>query len=356
VSIDDLEPAQQPYLGLGLLLAGREEEAAALLTRLVRAARERGLLATLPYALVRLGDAELELGHWGEAARHLYEAETLAAESGQTADQGLALGALAWLRAAQGDEDECRACAEDALRIADLLGVGSRYQATSALGLLELGRGRPETALEHLTQFYESRTAGGWSDASFAPHVTIDLVAAYAGARQSVRALAAAETFAAEADRVGRPSAGVAATLCRGIATTGDEAERHLGEALAAPADQLRPFVRARAQLALAEGLLTAGRGDEAAAQLPAAGGTFAALGAVPWAERTRARLVETGSTVQDVGVAAPLRTAEAAVVECVRSGLTITETARRLLLTERTVERQLRRAEQHATPVRVSG
>ena len=306
----------------------------------------------MPYALVRLGDAELELGHWPQAATHLYEAETLAAESGQTVDQGLALGALAWLHAAQGEADECQACAEDALAIADLLGIGSSYQAASALGLLELGRRRPEAALEHLEPLHESQAVSGWSDAAVTPHLTVDLVAAYAAGGHTAKARETAEWFAVQADRVGRPSAAVAAAICRGIAASGEEAERHLVEALAAPADLLRPFDRARAQLVLAEVLLADGRAAEAGAELAEARAAFAGLGALPWIELARTLLIGTGSTVEDVAAPVPLPTVQAAVIECVRSGLSIPETARRLLLTERTVAHRLQLGKRPATPV----
>ena len=343
VSSGDLEPAQRPYLGLGLLFSGRAEKAASLLSELVTAARSSGSLLTMPYALVRLAGAELELGQWPEAARHLYEAETLAAESGQTVDQGLALGALAWLHAAQGEAEECQACAHDALAIADLLGVGSRFQAVSALGLLELGRRRPEAALEHLEPLHESQIVSGWSDAAVAPHLTVDLVVAYAAAGIRTKARETAERFAAEADRVRRPSAAVAAAICRGVATSGEEAQQHLTKALAAPADVLRPLDRARAQLVLAELLISEGREVEAGAKLAAAAAAFTGLGARPWAERTRTLLIQIGSTVEQVAAPPPLPAAQAAVIECVRSGLSIHETARRLLLTERTVAHRLR-------------
>ncbi len=346
VSANALEASQRPYLGLGLCLAGRAGDASKLLTALAAAARDGGSLAALPYILLRLADVELQTGHWDEAARHLHEAAVLAAESGQAADQGLALGGLAWLHAVRGDEDECCACVADSFALADLLGVGSRSdRAGSALGLLELGRGHADAAIEHFGALAVALADAGWSDAAIPPHRTIDLVAAQAAAGRHADAAATAARFAAEADRVGAPSAVPAAALCRGLAASEPGSEAWLAEALAAPGDLLGPFERARARLALGSVLLAADRTSEANDQLAAAFVAFGELGAAPWTDQARTLLATAGVMVGEPRepVGAPAA-ADTAVVTCVRSGLSIPETARRLLLTERSVEQRLRR------------
>ena len=73
-----------------------------MLEELVAAARAEGSLGLLPYALARLGDLELERGRWTTAAGVLNEAIRLARETGQGADEGLALGTLGWLEGSPG--------------------------------------------------------------------------------------------------------------------------------------------------------------------------------------------------------------------------------------------------------------
>ena len=120
----------------------------------------------LPYALVRLAGVELDTGRWRVAAAALAEAEQLAQETGNSADRGLALGALAWLEAARGHVEACRAHAEEALELARRLGSGSGLdRAAAALGLLELGRGRPERAIAPLEEVLNEQEVG-WSDAA----------------------------------------------------------------------------------------------------------------------------------------------------------------------------------------------
>ncbi len=111
----DLSGELRAYVGRGLRLAGYHDRALAVLEELVATARAEGSLGLLPYALARLGDLELERGRWTTAGGLLDEAIRLARETGQGADEGLALGTLGWLEAAQGRDDDCRAHSAAAL-------------------------------------------------------------------------------------------------------------------------------------------------------------------------------------------------------------------------------------------------
>ena len=108
----------------------------------------------------------------------------------------------------------------------------------------------------------------------------------------------------------------------------------------------------AAGSLHLRWGLIQPQTAAEAGAELADARAAFARLGALPWVERTRTLLIGTGSTVEEVAAPVPLPTVHAAVIECVRSGLSIPETARRLLLTERTVAHRLQFGKRPATTV----
>src|SRR3954467_755951 len=55
-------------LGAGLVLAGRYAQAHNVLTSVIDEARTAGALSVLPYALVRLGDVQLQTGAWSAAA------------------------------------------------------------------------------------------------------------------------------------------------------------------------------------------------------------------------------------------------------------------------------------------------
>ena len=125
--IPDLE--SRAYLGRSLRLAGYNEQARAVFAELIRDARAEAALGSLPYALARSADVELECGDWDAAQKLLREAIELARETGQGADEGLALGTLAWLDAAQGLEDDCRAHAVAAAELAESLGRDRSWTA-----------------------------------------------------------------------------------------------------------------------------------------------------------------------------------------------------------------------------------
>src|SRR5262249_21326904 len=157
------EPQLRAYLGAGLRLAGEHDSAREVLAQLIAEARSHGAYGLLPYALVRLADVELDTGYWPAAHAALAEAASLAGEMGQGADQGLASGALAWLDAAQGRPADCRQHAGEAIALAARLGAGSRLdRAVPALGLLALGCGKLDAAIEHLVEVRNMQLEQGW--------------------------------------------------------------------------------------------------------------------------------------------------------------------------------------------------
>ena len=144
-SLPEVSGESRTYLGRSLRLAGYHDRALVVLEEEVVRARSEGSLGLLSYALTRLADLELECGRWTTAANELDQAIRLARETGQSADEGLALGTLGWLDAAQGRDDDCRSHVAAALGIASRLGTGSQLdRAGLALGLLELETSGPE--------------------------------------------------------------------------------------------------------------------------------------------------------------------------------------------------------------------
>lgn len=285
-------PESRVYLGAALRLVGEREAARHELGHVIEFARTSGSVSVLAYALVRLADVELDDGNWRAAASQLGEAATLARETGQAADRGLALAGLAWLAAAQGREYDCRQYAAQALELADRLGAGSRLdRALPALGLLELGRADHAAAAAHLGQVHREQRAHGWCDAAIQPHGTPDLVEALHGAGDAAAAAEVLVVFEDEASRAGRTSAIAAAARCRGILASDRELDHWFQIALEPGAVVVGQFELARTRLTCAERLTLAGRDDDAAPHLSAARSAFGELGAEPWRLRAERAL-----------------------------------------------------------------
>jgi GMP synthase-like glutamine amidotransferase/DNA-binding CsgD family transcriptional regulator len=336
---------ERAYLGAGLVLAGRHESGRRVLVELVDEARAAGAVSVLPYALIRLADAELESGRWPAAEAALHEARGFARETGQAADYGLALGAVAWLDAARGRDEECRAHVDEALELAGRLGSGSRLdRADTALGLLELGRGNPESAIPHLAEACLLQDENGWSDAGRTPHRRPDLVEAYALAGRGHDAQQALERFRHDAERTKRPSALAAVARCRALLAEGGELDASFEEALSRAGDACGPFEQARTELLYGARLVDVGRSEDGSQILAGALGTFESLAAEPWAERARSGIVKAGGTLpaRRVSLTERLSPRELAVALAAAEGSTTPEISERLFLGPRTVELQL--------------
>ena len=339
-SIDGGGLQQRAYLGVGLMLAGRHEAARRVLGQVVEEARATGAVSALPYALVRLGDVDLETGAWAAAAAELHEARSLAHETGQVADYGLSLGTLAWLEAAGGHEDDCRAHVDEALALAERLGSGSRFdRAAMSLGLLELGHGRGERAIEQLEELCRSQAELGWSDAATTPHCRPDLIEAYVLAGRDQDARATLEAFQRDAERSQRPSALAAASRCR--AMLAEESKLDIMFADALDHSGAGVFDRARTEFLYGSRLLAAGRSDDARAALAGALARFERLGAEPWATRAREGIAATGGTPPpaQLNLIDRLGPRELEVALASAEGGSPAEIAERLFLGARTVE-----------------
>jgi tetratricopeptide (TPR) repeat protein/DNA-binding CsgD family transcriptional regulator len=339
------EPQVRVYLGAGLRLAGEHDRARDVLAELVEDARAEGLVGVLAYALVRLGEVELDGGRWPSARALLTDASRLARETGQGADRGLAAGGLAWLAAVQGRREECEERAAEAIELAERLGVGSRLnRAIHARGLLALADGKAEEAVRHLREMRGLQLEHGWCDAAIQPHGAPDLVEALvaAGDRDSARRELA--VLVEETRLAGRPSS-VAATLrTRSLLAGGDEACAWLDEALRVGEEATGPFERARTDLVYGERLAEESTATRAESMLGAALERFVALGAEPWAERTQKAIRRLGAEVPEPeqGRLSRLTDRELQVALAVGSGGSVRDASVGLLLTVPTVERNL--------------
>jgi DNA-binding CsgD family transcriptional regulator len=294
-SVHAADPQQRASIGVGLLIAGRNDAARRVLGQLVGEARAAGALSALPYALVRLAEAELETGAWVAAAGALHEARRLAGETGQVADYGLATGTLAWLDAVCGRDEDCRAHAAEAVALADRLGSGSRFhRAATALALLELARGQGEPAIDQLEEICRAKDEQGWSDAGATPHLRPELIEAYVLAGRAADARATLEEFQRDAMRTERPSALSAAARCQALLADDGELDGQFAQALTRAAGG-GPFEQARTELLYGDRQLGAGRAEEASSAYARALEAFELLSAEPWATRARAGIVAAG-------------------------------------------------------------
>ena len=292
-----LDFESRAYLGRSLRLAGQYERASAVFAELIRDARAEGALGTMPYALARSADVELECGRWNSARELLRRAVALAQETGQGSDEGLALGTLAWLDAAQGREDDCRAHVMAAGDLAESLGTGSQLdRAGLALGLFELGRGRPDSAIPPLEETLRQQRAQGWSDAAVRPHVSTELIEAYLLAGRESDAAELFETFEAETAHASHAYAVAVAARCQAMLGSPEAAADLFERSLAYVGGDLSPFELARTQLLYAKHLRDRERTGLAGVHGAAALAAFAALEAIPWADQARDVLGQVGA------------------------------------------------------------
>jgi hypothetical protein len=242
-----------------------------------------GATRNISAALCELAELHFRLGDWWSAHSCAREALRTARACARNRPAMHALARLACVEAGLGEDDPCRRHAAEAIRLShDLDEPPVEAFMGEVLGFLELGRGSPRSAVEHLESvepIWRSsrgarRLARGWALHLADAHVRL-------GNR------AAAETAL---ERVERGSTGtgsfVLAAACersRGMLAPGDGFEARFRRALHWNEWAQQPFELARTRLCFGERLRRAGRSSDANAQLTAARGTFEAMGARPW-------------------------------------------------------------------------
>ncbi|MGH8909150.1 MAG: AAA family ATPase [Egibacteraceae bacterium] len=330
-------------VALALIWLERYPVAEHALERMVHRARSDSLPARLPLPLALLADVAFRTGR-------MQAALTLAAESvevsgqvdqavGPAIGQALGYGCRAQLDAVRGLGERARSHAQAALTCADAVGLPvAKAQATAALGLLALGLGEVNEAIEQLELTGSLLAEHGLRDPSIV-RWTPDLIEAYIRAERTPEALRLLDRFEAGAERTERSWALAATARCRGLLTQPGEFEYHFAAAFRWHARTPSPFEQARTALCLGARLRASRRPVEARVHLRAALGTFEQLGAVPWAQRARVELGMTGDLV-DVPSWAQRRLTpkEAEVAWLVAQGRTNREVAQLLSVTPRTV------------------
>jgi DNA-binding CsgD family transcriptional regulator/tetratricopeptide (TPR) repeat protein len=304
-----------------------------LLDVMVRRARDIGRVFLLAPALAIRADLLFRRGRWTEAH------STAITEARET-PLGLP-GVWSWLHAVEarveaglGLDDEARSHGEAALAAATESGmVAVAAWARASLGFLDLGRDRPQAAIEHLEAVAAAMAAGRvvepgvlwWAGDLIEAHWRVGDVGA---ARRHV------EHLRDVGERTGRIWARAVAARGAGLlAALPAEADVAFAEARRWHERLDAPFETARTLACWGERRLQFGRGDHEEL-LSDALGRFEAIGAAPWAERTR-RMLGTGA----VAAPATLTRQEAQVAAIVGAGATSREASEQLFVSPRTID-----------------
>jgi DNA-binding CsgD family transcriptional regulator len=296
-------------------------------------------------ALWNLSILEWRAGNWELAARHAANLLAVRAQFGREGAQPIAELPAAVIAAHQGRIEQAHERSERALALAEADDIriaqsGHRW----VLGFIELSRGDPATALEHLERAWEIRD----SVRVLEPGWRLDLA-------DTLEALIAVGEFA-EAEKklipweeraraLDRSWAMAITARCRALllAADGDFAGAQAGfeRALAEHARTQDPFQHARTFLA--QGVTQRRAKQRAAARrtLEQALAIFERLGAPIWAEKARTELQRIGGRT---ALRSELTEAEGRIAALVAEGRTNREVAAALFVTEHTVEGALTR------------
>ena len=267
----------------------------------VRSTRAAGAVGLLPFLLTWLAAACWRDGDWATGLTHAHAAVELAQETGWATEEPEALAVLATIEAGLGMDDACREHAARALRLGPACGIHIvEARAERALGLLELGAGRPEVAAAHLRVTGEFALAHGLGSPVLLDWAG-DLAEAYVRAGMPERARRALAVLEREAAAPGRPAARAVALRCAGL-LRGDEdgdddgAADAFAEALTWHTRARQPFEEARTRLCLGEHLRRRRRLAPAREALADARRGFARLGAAAWVRRAENELRAAGT------------------------------------------------------------
>jgi DNA-binding CsgD family transcriptional regulator len=328
-------------IAMASLVTGQNNEARELAGQLVDEARVKGRIGWLPAMANCLAQALVFDGRHRDALATVTDALRIAQDTGQPQWIGEANAITAYLAAVAGDEKRCRQLAHAALtESASRLTSAARPWARWALGVFDLGRGRPEAALDHLNTVIQAPSYHYGSMLRSIP----DQVEAAVRLGQPERVAEPVARFTAWARRADTPNTDALAERCRALLASGKNAERHY---LAALELHELSFEQARTQLLYGAWLRRARRQTEARTHLRSALDHLQRTGAVPWVRLARAELAATGGTAPRPGRAGPasLTPQELQITRLAAQGLSNRDIAAHLFLSPRTVANHLYKA-----------
>ena len=286
-----------PWLTLGPLFLRQTGAGRPLLEHALRTARARAAVGALPFVLNLIARDQAGTDRWAAAGATYQEAIELARESGQQTELAFGLAGLAWLQARRGREQECRACAAEALSCCRELGTAA---------LRDLGDGGARRARARSRRRGQSRRA--FRAAAAAAARTVPSPTPICRRRPSSPTPtpgSAATTRRGRKPpitwppRAPRASRGRSPARCAARGWSRAEAgfSEYFEQALRLHEQTPDAFETARTRLAYGERLRRARNRVLAREQLRAAADAFERLDARPWADRARAELAATGET-----------------------------------------------------------
>jgi DNA-binding CsgD family transcriptional regulator len=332
-----------PWLTLGPLFLRQTGAGRTLVEHALRTARARAALGALPFALNLIARDLAATDRLAVAAATYQEAIKLARESGQQTELTFGLAGYAWLQGRRGREQECRACAAEALGRCRELGLGlCEIWATAALGELELGLGDAARAAEHFEHQQQLLRDWAITDADLWP--AVELTEVYTRLGLVDQAQRVATEYQAAARAKGQPWPLARALRCQGLLADAADFSPYFEQALRLHEQTPDEFETARTRLAFGERLRRARNRVLAREQLRAAADTFERLDAGPWADRARAELAATGETRRrgEPNTIDELTPQELQIALLLTAGKTTRETATALFLSPKTVEYHL--------------
>ncbi len=349
-ALDPAAPGHEVIALAGMCLHWLEEQEAAttLIAPVVQTLRDRGAVTPLAFPLVVLASIHMRRGDFFGGRDLAREATGVGEEAIGPLLQALTWNTRAFAAAYLAEDEVCVTNATRARAICERLGIYShRAVAEQALGMLALGAGELDTAIEHLERGRESRLRYGVRDPGYMFNES-DLTEAYIRAGR----LADAERSLAElrAGAAATEGAWAAAAVARYAALLGDDSEVDTFLEAASAAHQRVDFAfeEARTKLIFGERLRRARRRSDARPLLTAAESAFRAQGAVRWADRAAAELRAAGLLASAASNGAPaldrdeLTEREREVCALVVGGSSNAEVAATLFISPRTVEHHL--------------
>ncbi|WP_263984918.1 LuxR family transcriptional regulator [Streptomyces sp. HPF1205] len=333
--------------GVGLAL-GQDAQSYELTTALIAESRESGGLGRLTTLMFFHAEAEIFQSRYEDAYATAAEGLRISRDAGQAQWVSQLGSALAHVAAIRGDEEECRGHVDMALSAgaSGAMAPGAPWAYWSQ-GLLELGLGRAQAALDRLSLLTGESVRHHISATRSVP----DLVEAAVRLGVPERADEPLARFEAWAARSGQRWARALVARCRALRAPEAEAEAYFTEALAAHDPHLRAMETARTALLYGEWLRRVRRKSEAQGRLREALDAFERLGARPWAARALGELGAAGASVTaPQGTRSPAEEAgltpqESQIVRLAARGMSNRDIAAQLFLSPRTVGYHLYKA-----------